>query len=730
MARAHLARLGLALTLVACSSDDEPPEEEPVPPWTPAFPGHRSFETLTTSNGIAVATVRNRPASAGQAFNLVDRLADHIYASYDEETDSKDFLRSLYFGLRVDGQASWLLNVEAEAAYVPGTNVIHLAQSHGDLQVDSYVFAPFHDPSADEAQAHLLVALMKVENGGAPANVDGLALVDLDLAMFGDPKREAVAWASPDVVTETNGADRFVVRNLTSAGASATAGPPTTDDSPLQRVGRGQPFETGPVETEPKSNHEVGLAAPIGALEGGDTGWFGLVIGYGAGEDRATLEGRIDAWVNGRSPQDILQAELDWWEAWHAKETVPPGLHLFEALLWRQSTAILKMGQLREPGRGHGQILASLVPGAWRISWVRDAAYAIMGLSRAGHFEEARLGLEFMLNAEMRKDGDRNFYDVNFIERDLGVTLSANYAISVTRYFGNGTEESDSNAAGPNIEFDNWGLFLWALGDYVERSGDTTLLDAHWPKISTQVADLLIELVEPQTGLLHADSSIWERHWNAFGSPEPETRKRYAYSSICAYEGLKRAARLADRVGDADRAAAYSAASEGLKAAVLEHLVVTPSATGQPTLAGNLEELEAGHAEVRYMDQAVVEAINTGLLDAHPEIAAGTIAAFDAYLAIGGHSPGYFRNDDGTVYDQAEWVMIDLRTASAMLAIGQTERAHQILDWVTDQARHNYGLIPELFGRADGDYNSNTPMCGFGPGAYLMALEERQRASD
>ena len=132
------------------------------------------------------------------------------------------------------------------------------------------------------------------------------------------------------------------------------------------------------------------------------------------------------------------------------------------------TTAILKMGQLREPGRGRGQILASLVPGAWRIAWVRDMAYAILGLVRAGHLAEAKLALEFMLNAEMRRDGDRNFYDVNFIERDLGVTLSADYAISVTRYFGDGTEESDSNAAGPNIEFDNWGLFLWALGAYVE----------------------------------------------------------------------------------------------------------------------------------------------------------------------------------------------------------------------------------------------------------------------
>ncbi|CAN0598666.1 unnamed protein product, partial [Laminaria digitata] len=134
--------LSTMLAAAACTKADTPTQPEPVP-WNPKFPGHASFETLTTSNGLAVATVRNRKASAGQAFNLVDRLQDHIYAQPDEDTVSKDFMRSLYLGLKVDGQASWLLNTEAEASYLPGTNIVHLVQTQGSLQVDTYVFAPF-----------------------------------------------------------------------------------------------------------------------------------------------------------------------------------------------------------------------------------------------------------------------------------------------------------------------------------------------------------------------------------------------------------------------------------------------------------------------------------------------------------------------------------------------------------------------------------------------------------
>ncbi|MCB9649847.1 MAG: hypothetical protein H6730_25135 [Deltaproteobacteria bacterium] len=376
---------------------------------------------------------------------------------------------------------------------------------------------------------------------------------------------------------ESGGAHHVVTYNLSPTGARIAAGVSGSESSPLKVSG---PFGADPIALPPAGNIEVGLEAP---LDGG--GWFGVVLSHGTGTGAAAAATRagVEAFVGGRTPQEILQAELDLWSAWQAASTVPPNLHPYEEALYRQSLVVLKMGQVREPGRGHGQILASLVPGAWAISWVRDAAYAIMGLTRAGHHAEAEDALRFMLGAEMRRAGGRNFYQASYIERDLGVTLSADYAISVTRYYGDGTEESDSNAAGPNIEFDNWGLFLWALTEHVEASGDDALLTEHWPTISARVADLLVELIEPETGLLYPDSSIWERHWNAYGGPEPETRKHYTYSNICAYQGLAGAARLAARVGDAARATRYADASAALAQAVLTNLVITPAATGAPT---------------------------------------------------------------------------------------------------------------------------------------------------
>src|SRR6185436_14452680 len=93
-------------------------------------------------------------------------------------------------------------------------------------------------------------------------------------------------------------------------------------------------------------------------------------------------------------------------------------------------------------------------------------------------------------------------------DRDGGPWVGAPYTISVTRYFGDGTEESDSNAQGPNIEFDGFGLALATLADYVDATGDDAFVAAHDGAIFARTADVLLGLVEPTgpaQGLIRAD---------------------------------------------------------------------------------------------------------------------------------------------------------------------------------------------------------------------------------
>jgi GH15 family glucan-1,4-alpha-glucosidase len=98
---------------------------------------------------------------------------------------------------------------------------------------------------------------------------------------------------------------------------------------------------------------------------------------------------------------------------------------------------------------------------------------------------------------------------------------------------------------------------------YEVASGDTSLADGAWAEIGEKVADVLVALVDPETGLLRADSSIWETHWKG-------RERHWAYTNITAARGLCDAAAIAERVGDDERAATYRAAGEGLRAAIAD----------------------------------------------------------------------------------------------------------------------------------------------------------------
>src|SRR5262249_899115 len=136
--------------------------------------------------------------------------------------------------------------------------------------------------------------------------------------------------------------------------------------------------------------------------------------------------------------------------------------------LWRQSETDLRMGQIRERNhRAFGLINASLI-GEFLIPFVRDMSYAVVALTKMGHREEAKAGLNAYYNAR----------PIGTLQAEVG---GGPYQISLTRYFGDGSEETDYEDHDPtkqNIEFDDWGLALWATGEYFAKYRDTAWLNA------------------------------------------------------------------------------------------------------------------------------------------------------------------------------------------------------------------------------------------------------------
>ncbi|MEZ4453907.1 MAG: glycoside hydrolase family 15 protein [Nannocystaceae bacterium] len=726
------------------------------------------------------------PSANGHTALLVDleearvvQLREHLFAAEEPQLDgqgqeiwngsdfagvyTRDLLYDAYFGVRVGGENSWLTGAPVDldaSGYLGwkdgtrgGTGVVAMVQQFGDLEVTTYAFAPM-------ALGHVgAVLALKVRNtGGSPlAGVQAFSIHNLHLG-FGRAQApwdvgvdigengETLLWdQGKSEFTERGFAGVVVMRPLATVSHHGAA--PGADVFGIVDKGGAQDLPDN-TQNQTVDGAVSAYQFDLGALQPGAEKWVGVALTRHASPfEDVTARGWLDAYLGGKQAKALVDAELAAWASFQQGLTLPSGLSADDEVVLRHSAAMLRMGQVQEetaflrewlskdgeprrtrfPGvdnlptelpalvkhRGKGAILASLPPGNWTYAWIRDGAYAATAMATLGMKKESRDALEFYLNAEAGR----------FKEwQELASYGIPDYQISLVRYYGFGVEETDFNEFGPNLEFDGFGLFLWALHAYESLSGDETLTDMHWPVIRDRIADVLVALVDPETGLLRADSSIWETHW--------EGRERhYAYTSITAARGLCDAAALAARVGDAAKAELYADTAASIRQAIADHLT-----DGGGAIAANLEELAAGEG---YYDAAVWDAIAMGLFDPAGAHASATAAALDGHLQVAA-GPGWSRNDDrsdhpmsedlspwGSDYDSAEWVITDLRGSIAARMRGEDGRADELLAWVRDQALANYLMVAETFDESTGVYKFNTPMLGFGAGALALAMVHR-----
>jgi hypothetical protein len=246
-------------------------------------------------------------------------------------------------------------------------------------------------------------------------------------------------------------------------------------------------------------------------------------------------------WRGDLDPSSLVERELTDLDRWRVTPSVK-FINSEEQHLWRQSEVMLRMAQSREPNRpgrySHGLIVASLPDGVWFTPWVRDMAYATVAFARMGHQAEARDALLAYFNG--RPTGKMR-----------AETKGADYQISVVRYFGDGSEEPFFTMEGStNIEFDDWGEALWALGQYMRKYDDTALLSTAtyrgplYESARDYIVKPLLANLEPyKDGLIvAADTSIWEEH--------QKDAKHFAFSTAAAIAGLREFAEIVHRTGD------------------------------------------------------------------------------------------------------------------------------------------------------------------------------------
>ncbi len=436
-------------------------------------------------------------------------------------------------------------------------------------------------------------------------------------------------------------------------------------------------------------------------------------------DDLESTVSDFNRWRAGLSPEELAKreiAELDQWRVRPAAEFKDEQ----ERDLWRQSEVMLRMSQSREPNRpgrhSNGLIVACLPDGVFFTPWVRDMAYAAVAFARMGHRDEARAALLAYFNAQPTgKMHDQ--------------TAGADYQISVVRYFGDGTEEPFFTMEGStNIEFDDWGLGLWVLGEYMRKYDDSALLETptYRGKLYASARDYLVKallanLEKYANGLIvAADTSIWEER--------QKDKKHFAFSTAVAIVGLRDFAEIAHRAGD-----------DATRTDVLNHVALLEKGFNAAfvrngTLRGTLEEGLKNNP-----DGALLAIINFGIV---PDLAVvrDTVKRMELLkVASGGYRRVRGTYTDPAIYEfwyeRQEFLFVDFSLAEVYRRLGRHAEADAVLKRIVEKSAIDNNIIPEmyvavpcpLFPGEIGDPTGATPMVGYGAGEYILHLLERSQ---
>ena len=439
-------------------------------------------------------------------------------------------------------------------------------------------------------------------------------------------------------------------------------------------------------------------------------------------EDDNELEAAVrdfNRWRAGLSPGDLVKREIAELEQWRVK----PKVHFrdeSERHLWRQSEVLLRMAQSREPNRpgrySNGLIVAALPDGLWFTPWVRDMAYATLAFARMGHRDEARAALLAYFNAQptgvMRAE-----------------TRDADYQVSVVRYYGDGSEEPYFTGEGtPNIEFDDWGLVLWVLGEYERQYNDAALLqvptyrDRLYESARDFVVKPLLANLDPagQGSIVSADTSIWEEH--------QKDKKHFAFSTAMAIVGLRNFAEVAQSAGD-----------EATRTKVLNEVALLQQGFNAAFIRNGKLRGTKEPEEKNDIDGALLPIINLGVVT-DSAVIRDTIERM-ALLKVdsGGYRRVRSNYTDPAIfeywYERQEFLFVDFSLAELYRRLGRNADADAILKRIAMKAAADHNLIPEmyvalpceLFPGKIGDPTGALPIVGYGSGAYILHVLEREK---
>jgi hypothetical protein len=305
--------------------------------------------------------------------------------------------------------------------------------------------------------------------------------------------------------------------------------------------------------------------------------------------------------------------------------------------------------------------------GVWQynLEWVRDQSLIALALAMSGQPGPARTILARLL--------------ADFVS-DEGATVDSSRLRPL--------EES---------EIDQNGVLLFALGSYLDWTGDEDLVRSCWGKIEKAAAfPLRPEFRHAPSGLLVNRREYWERH----GAHGLETGLELAHQLFVSM-GLRSAARLARRVGRTREAHEWAAAAMALRKAMLKDpgfaLIDAGAFVKRRGLDGRVQRevrpertslpLQAplfGPGRHRLdPDTSAALPVAWEFVDPAGRLAARTLASLETLWNQGWRGGGYGRYHVSSEPDSpGPWPFASLFVARAAIEAGEPAKARRVLDWL------------------------------------------------
>ncbi len=420
--------------------------------------------------------------------------------------------------------------------------------------------------------------------------------------------------------------------------------------------------------------------------------WLRAIVYY---DDKNSSNFHLNRYKNKHTGFLLLTDEMEWWQNWH-KQTLYPEFKNYDAKrLYIQSLATLKMAQCREEFPANGQIISTLFPGNNNSTRLIDQTYATDAFLASGHYKEALNSLQFLMHGRCGKYKNFEWYGKNY-------GLLNDYALSISSYYGNGTEKSVHNQNGPIISISGFGLTLSNLKTYIQKTDDIKFLEYYWQKISRNIANVLTTSID-ETGLIRADSGPWNSHLPG---------KHFTYSSACIYRGLIDAAWMARLLNKEINAQEYEYFANKIQINIEEKLFDKQ----QNILRGSLE----GRTKESYIDGSGIEIINW-IYTPQDKISSASLRTIEKYLTISENKKLYRQNLANEWSNRQASIFLNLRLITAYNRMNKIKKVNEIKKIILKQAKINNYLIPEYYDEYFFNFVGQSPMCGRGAGAYILS---------